>query len=186
MSKVFFTADTHFGHAGILKHCPDTRQYANVREMDRILVQNWNAVVGPRDTVYHLGDVAWAKDETFKLMKQLNGEKILLPGNHDKQSMQDNRFLELWDRILPSSYHEVYIDDILVVLCHYPIWEWNGIFAGSWHLHGHVHAKPMGIPGKILDVGVDNNGGYPFSVAQIKKAMAAKEQGTDRKRVSIL
>jgi calcineurin-like phosphoesterase family protein len=57
MEKVFFTSDTHFGHANIIKYCG--RPFASVEEMNRELIARWNAVVGPRDTVYHLGDRAW-------------------------------------------------------------------------------------------------------------------------------
>ena len=28
-----------------------------------------------------------------------------------------------------------------IILCHYPIAEWNGYFHGSWHIYGHIHAS---------------------------------------------
>lgn len=185
MSRVFFTADTHLGHSGILRHCPETRQFKDIKQHDRAVVQNWNAVVGRNDTVYHLGDVAWCSDEVNKLLKQLNGSKILIPGNHDEKSLRNKSFRDIWDHICPSPYHEVYIKETRVVLCHYPIWEWNGMFGGAWHLFGHVHGRPTGIPGKNLDVGVDTNQMFPYSVEQITKIMSEKDIATSQPRKSL-
>jgi len=53
---LFFTADTHFGdHRTLNIH---RRPFASVAEMDEALVAGWNAVVGPADEIWHLGDVA--------------------------------------------------------------------------------------------------------------------------------
>ncbi len=51
MPKVYFTADTHFNHANVLKYC--ARPFASIDEMNRELIARWNALVGPEDTVYH-------------------------------------------------------------------------------------------------------------------------------------
>lgn len=55
--KVFFTSDTHFGHKAIIGFCD--RPFSSVEEMTEVLVENWNSVVGPTDTIYHLGDFAF-------------------------------------------------------------------------------------------------------------------------------
>ena len=52
---IYFTADHHFGHANIIRHC--NRPFQNVEEMDMALLSNWNASVKPQDTVYILGDL---------------------------------------------------------------------------------------------------------------------------------
>ena len=62
-SQIFFTADTHFGHANIIKYCH--RPFATVEEMDDALVRNWNAVVSPDATVFHLGDFALDSKERW-------------------------------------------------------------------------------------------------------------------------
>ena len=62
--KVFFTSDTHFYHANIINFCK--RPFANVETMNEALIENWNAVVGVDDIVFHLGDF-------FVLVAQLNG-----------------------------------------------------------------------------------------------------------------
>lgn len=53
-AKVFFTSDTHFTHANIIRFC--SRPFKNVEEMDETMIANWNRVVGENDIVFHLGD----------------------------------------------------------------------------------------------------------------------------------
>lgn len=80
--KYFIISDTHFGHANIIKYC--NRPFKDVAEMDSIMVKNWNETVSNNDMVLHLGDVGLGKKEYIKnILKQLNGRKILIKGNHD-------------------------------------------------------------------------------------------------------
>jgi len=58
----WFSADTHFGHAGILgphMHCRRGDHFASIQEHDEALIERWNAVVGEDDEVWHLGDFAY-------------------------------------------------------------------------------------------------------------------------------
>ena len=75
----FFTADLHFAHQSIIRHCD--RPYDNVHEMNEALVENWNSVVTEKSLVYILGDFAWMRPDYW--MDRLNGQKILIIGNHD-------------------------------------------------------------------------------------------------------
>ena len=62
MARTWFTSDTHWGHAGILKesmHCRRDLVFSSVEEMDETMIANWNSVVGPKDEVWHLGDFAY-------------------------------------------------------------------------------------------------------------------------------
>ena len=53
------------------------------------MVNNWNEVVGVDDTVVHVGDFALGKEQdASEIMKQLNGRKILVIGNHDRSAKQ--------------------------------------------------------------------------------------------------
>ena len=85
MSEIFMISDTHFGDNGaILRY--EGRPFKNGPEMDGTLIANWNRTVKKEDVVYHLGDVAWNMDkEALKaLISGLNGRKILVMGNHDR------------------------------------------------------------------------------------------------------
>lgn len=76
--SVWLTADTHFCHANILKFCQ--RPFKDVTEMDLQMITRWNAVVGPADVVYHLGDLALCgDDDTFSTgfkAKNVNGKVV--------------------------------------------------------------------------------------------------------------
>lgn len=170
--KVWFTSDTHFSHANILKYQPNRGElFRTVQHMDEAMIARWNMLIQPEDTVYHVGDFAWGVSEACRVAERLNGRKILIPGNHDKKVINHQAFRRHWEMIAPYSYLEVTIDSQLVVLCHFPIWEWQQINRGTYHLHGHVHGKRTGIPGRILDVGSDTNDLKPYSWAEIKSFM---------------
>lgn len=76
------TADHHFGHANIIRY--EGRPFADAADMDAAMVERWNRVVHPDDTVFHLGDFALAsKARTRELVAALHGRKVLVRGNHD-------------------------------------------------------------------------------------------------------
>ena len=75
--RYWFTADTHFFHRNIIKY--SRRPFATPRDMNRHIVDTWNAQVGKEDRVYHLGDVSFGGlSETFRLLAELNGEICLI------------------------------------------------------------------------------------------------------------
>lgn len=80
MSKIYVTSDLHLGHKNINKF---RKLGENSEEHDKIIMDNWNAIVKKRDVVYVLGDVAFSTLAIAKFSK-LNGTKILVRGNHDK------------------------------------------------------------------------------------------------------
>ena len=51
---IYFTADTHFGHANIVKMCQ--RPYPDVDVMNEAMIAAWNERVQGNDTVYIIGD----------------------------------------------------------------------------------------------------------------------------------
>ena len=148
---VFFTADTHFFHHGIIR-CGN-RPFRDVAEMNAAMIARWNAQVGKGDRVYHLGDVSFGGlAETFRLLAELNGEICLISGNHDDELSTDPYLAERFHWIKP--YHEETRDGIALVMFHYPILEWRGAQRGSWHLYGHTHGT-VRLRGAALDVGID-------------------------------
>ena len=136
MAKIFFTGDLHFGHENVLAF--DKRPFATVEEMDAELIRRWNG-----DLVYVLGDMIWKtrNDDAPSLIKSLNGQIILIKGNHD-------RFLHNAKAKAALAGLKDY-DDICVtleggtkkrvILCHYFIPMYNGHRYQGIHLHAHSH-----------------------------------------------
>ena len=82
--SVFVVSDTHFQHQNIIRFCDWSRPFDTVEEMNEAIVKNWNSVVSPDDTVYHLGDCFMGQLETVaKYGFRLNGKIHVIPGNHD-------------------------------------------------------------------------------------------------------
>ncbi len=85
----FFTSDHHFGHANILNYEDEMRRdahgerFSSVNMMDDYLVDQWNATVAQGDVVYCLGDFCYKFQPMCDVLPFLNGEKILITGNHD-------------------------------------------------------------------------------------------------------
>jgi calcineurin-like phosphoesterase family protein len=51
--------------------------------MNKEMVEKWNAVVKPEDTVYYIGDFSLAFSPVEVYTKLMNGKKVLISGNHD-------------------------------------------------------------------------------------------------------
>ena len=129
----YYIADTHFGHANIIRY--DNRPFDSAEDMDKAMIDNWRSTVSPDDTVYVLGDFSWYKEkETLEILDGLTGHKVLIKGNHDRISpLISSRF----DRV--CDYAEITDNGTRVILCHYPMPFWNGQFRDTVHLYGHVH-----------------------------------------------
>ena len=175
---LFFTSDSHFNHSNIIKFCK--RPFKDTKEMDEILIKNWNNVVGPDDTIFHLGDFAFGGSEVWSnVLKQLNGHKILIVGNHDDKNLRQG-YMQYFDAVVYQA--KLLIDNRIVYLNHYPFLCYGGSYrtekGAVWQLHGHVHSgsNSTGLDSDRLkycfpyqyDVGVDNNNFTPVSWTQIK------------------
>jgi len=172
--KTYFTSDTHLGHKNILKYC--NRPFKDVDEMDNIIINNWNSVVMPNDTIYHLGDFCFGRLEYYA--KRLNGKKYLIRGNHD-HNYKDKRFLEAGFEWVKDLY-ELKSVNPSIVLCHYAMRVWPRSFHGAWHLYGHSHGTLKDDPNALaFDVGVDCFNYYPISYEQVKKKMAEKIRSSE-------
>lgn len=175
---IWFTSDTHFNHENVIEY--SSRPFANLAEMEAAIITNWNAIVAPGDTVYHLGDFAltWGKKHAGtvdRLLSCLNGQKWLIIGNHDRDEVTKNK---RWHKV--AHYHEIKIDlggehRQKIVICHYPMRSWNQMHRGAWMLHGHSHGHLMDIGGRILDVGVDVHDFRPISIEQVHEFMKTRE-----------
>lgn len=158
MSKTFITSDLHFGHRGIMRFCPATRQFRDVEHMNAEMIRMWNELVNWDDTVYILGDVAFMNvRDAVEVLLQLNGKKILIAGNHDSKLIQHATFCACFAEI--HQYLTVNYNGTRVSMFHYPIHEWDQCHRGAVHFHGHVHGKPTGLEQyRVRDVGMDATG----------------------------
>lgn len=174
-SKLFLTSDTHFNHEAIIKFCD--RPFENVEEMNQKLIENWNKKVPQDGLVFHLGDFAWGGgyEAWKKIREQLNGDIILIKGNHEMKNLSSTAEQELfkfsaWQMIIE-------VEGRKVLLNHYPFLCYAGVYRDPkglvYNAYGHVHSGPnkkgQDIPRLInclptqYDVGVDNNNYEPIS-----------------------
>jgi calcineurin-like phosphoesterase family protein len=169
---IFFTSDTHFSDPRILRI--DRRPYASLPEHDADLTARWNAVVGPEDEVWHLGDFALgpSPDEAQALLDGLNGVKHLIIGNNDGPATLS---LKGWSSV--GHYAELEVDGTRLVLCHYPFRTWNRMGRGVVDIHGHSHGKLKPIP-RQYDVGVDV---FDFSPVRLATVLSSRGRQAARK-----
>lgn len=167
MSEIWLTSDTHFGHSKIIEYT--NRPFANVDEMNEALVNNWNKVVSPNDTVYHLGDVFFTKDGA-KHLRRLNGKKYLILGNHDDpdHEMIRDTFKEV--RLWKS------MKSVGLLLTHVPIYA--GIFDETdrtdnrrpkhiKNVHGHLHEKVVDDV-RYINVSVEQTDYTPINLEKVR------------------
>jgi calcineurin-like phosphoesterase family protein len=131
-----YIADLHFGHYNIISF--DSRPFSGTEDMEEIMITNWNSVVKQNDTTYILGDFCWGKeDDWIRLVGLLNGNKVLISGNHDLKNMSSylkGKFADIKD------YKEMADNQNHVILSHYPIMFYrNSYNPNCYMLCGHVH-----------------------------------------------
>lgn len=160
----FFTADHHFGHAKIISMC--NRPFADIDAMNRALIENWNAVVAPDDTVHVVGDFAYkiGGNPLWEIFQALNGAKHLTIGNHDNIEV-----LRLPWASKPE--HRRHLPDGDFVLDHYAGRTWFRSSRKSVQLFGHSHGDMPG-NSQQLDVGVDCWDFRPVDAEQIRARLA--------------
>lgn len=137
MPSVYLTSDTHFGHWGVTKFLKadgtKLRPWDNIEEMDEALIENWNKVVKPNDKVYHLGDVVINR-RALPTIGHLNGDKVLIRGNHDIFKLAD--YVQYFRDI--RAYHIMGGQN--VILSHIPV---HTSQLNRWraNIHGHLHSN---------------------------------------------
>lgn len=131
--KIYFIADTHFSEENIMRY--ENRPFKDIEEMNQRMIENWNNIVKAEDIVYMLGDFG-AEGHEADILRQLNGIKYLVKGNHDIKSNDYYRqagFQEVYDK--PVIWKNFWI------LSHEPLYvNENMPYA---NLFGHVHNSPL-------------------------------------------
>lgn len=141
MQKTFFTGDLHFGHENVLRF--DGRPFQTVEEMDAELIRRWNNKVGKGDLVYVLGDLIWKtkNDDAPGLLRRLNGQIILIKGNHDR-FLYNAKAKAVLAGVKDYDDIAVTLEDGTMkrcILSHYFIPMYNGHRYEAIHLHAHSH-----------------------------------------------
>jgi calcineurin-like phosphoesterase family protein len=157
MSAVFLVSDTHFGHQNVCtlfkrQDGSPLRPFASAEEMDETMIQRWNDRVRPNDKVYHLGDVAMQRKH-LSTLSRLNGDKILIKGNHDifKLDEYKTHFRDI------RAYHVMNG----MILSHIPVHK-SSISRFGCNIHGHTHASRV-----LDDMGNIDPNYFCVSVEQI-------------------
>lgn len=185
MSNIYITSDTHFCHVKDFLWRP--RGFESVEEMNETIVERWNTVVGERDMVYHLGDIALSDTEAaIPYIKALNGHIIWIRGNHDS----DNRIKAILDschNIEMLSYANWNASWATVLkdgkwtyyLSHYPTLtgnheEWRKVV----NLCGHSHTQDRWVDWDKMcyHVEMDAHDCYPISLDQVKAEIKVKRE----------
>lgn len=164
-NDIWVWSDIHFGHGNIIKYCD--RPFASADEMNETMIANHNSVVKPEDLVIWVGDVSFMREEpTNEILKQLNGDRILIIGNHDI----DNKRKRL--KVLDfNEHHLLYtIDDPTTPLLftHYTM-ENTPL---PWiNIHGHVHNNPYDVQDSLqhINVSVEVLGYTPMHLNRLKE-----------------
>ena len=157
MNRIFVVSDTHFGHKKVIEFEREHRPFATIDEHDRELVARWNAVVKPKDTVWHLGDVFLGKDSHL-VLGELNGIKRLVLGNHD---------------VYPREIYAQHFSKIFgaaelrgCILTHVPVHPYQLESRYRLNIHGHRHSKRMG-DSRYRCVSVEQTGLTPILLDEV-------------------
>ena len=147
MSNIFLCSDHHYNHSNILNFTDETgarvRDFDSVQEMNDTIINKHNSVVRPSDKVYFLGDVTMNTNARgLEFLGEMNGEKILIKGNHDLCTAQ--QYLKYFKDIRGSHQLAGFI------LTHIPIHP-DSLSRWAANVHGHLHTHQV----RLKDNGID-------------------------------
>jgi len=180
----FWTSDLHFGHVNIIKYT--NRPFDDLDHMREMFIKNWNETVSPYDTVNIVGDFAMGRiEDTLPVAYRLNGEKILVMGNHDRPwkgspQRQKDKWKSEYEKYFWLQDGPVYdqIGEHLVLVSHFPYRsierhqdrydEYAPVDDGAWLIHGHTHlSNKIDRRLRQIHVGVDAWNYRPVSDEEI-------------------
>lgn len=161
--NTFFTADTHFGHKGMIEFLREDgtklRPFSTIEEHDETIIQNWNNIVRPMDRVYHLGDCVINR-RCLATLSRLNGRKKLIRGNHDLFRLED----------YTPYFEDVYGVYVLkdMILSHIPIHRDCLTTRFGTNVHGHLHSNKLN-DHKYLCVSLEHTNYTPLSIDEVRQ-----------------
>lgn len=164
-SRVFTTSDLHLNHRNIIKYC--NRPFNSVKEMNSVLINNWNNTVKPNDTIFFVGDMTLGNSD--KYIKYLNGNIYFVWGNHDETKDVDSNYESIGYKF----------KNIELLFIHSP--ENIPDNYKGWVIHGHHHNNnPQKYPffnpeRKWINVSVEMTGYKPVSLDYIYSLITEKQ-----------
>lgn len=123
--KAYIISDTHFGHLKCLNK-ERSEKFKTIEEHDEYIIEAINKIVKPDDLLFHLGDTG-----DLEKVKQLNGIKILVKGNHDKQASK------LYNSVFKEVYNYPIFISKRILLSHLP----EAVSPHVLNIHGHLHGS---------------------------------------------
>lgn len=193
---IWFTADSHFFHKNVISHC--NRPFDSILPMHEHMIEQWNKRVKPTEKIYVLGDFSFGSmTATYNVLSQLNGYKILIKGNHDRDA---NKMLKVGFQEVHENIFIYLPNGQQVFLSHFPYHPMN-LYSKyengkvvqrfpfekidtrylhkrivddgkHWLIHGHVH-QAWKQNGRQINVGVDVHDFKPVSHEQIQSLIEA-------------
>ena len=157
MSISHIISDLHFGHTNLAIH----RGFSSAEEQDQLIVDNWNRVVGKKDTVWILGDIGMEKTSHYHLLDRLMGVKKVVLGNHDKPQHVPE-LLKYVNSVSGMFQYKKHI-----VFTHAPIHP-DEMERFKLNVHGHMHELKIDDP-RYINVSVEQLNYTPVPLLELIK-----------------
>jgi calcineurin-like phosphoesterase family protein len=178
--NTFFIADQHFYHSNILNFLKEDGQhlrtgFSTINDMNDYIIKSHNSVVKKNDKVYFIGDVIMKKSAwMYEIIQEMNGEKILIRGNHDNAKL--NIYAKYFKDVrathgMKTSNHR------RLCLSHIPIHVDS--LGNAFNIHGHLHHKEIN-DYRYINVGCELLNYIPISIQGISEIIEKRilENGT--------
>lgn len=161
--NIFFTGCTHFGHKNIITFEAENRPFATIEEHDDFIVEAWNKTVSDKDTIYHLGDAVFPR-VAMQTLGRLNGNKILVLGNHDRHPLEE--YYRYFKRVVGCLRLENFF------LSHFPVNPMCLEHNEQYNIHCHIHSKQVD-DSRYVNVSVEHWKLFPVSFDEVKKKVGS-------------
>lgn len=172
MGEIWFSSDLHLNHQK--NFIWEERGFSSVEEMNATIIDNFNSIIHPCDTLYLLGDnwLNCSVEEGIALLHQIRCKDIrFIFGNHDGPQRRE----ALKEVGMPLGWAEMIKDaKKYYLLSHYPTQTAN--YDDEWatavrNLHGHSHQKSPLSGDFQVNVGVDAWNNRPVSFGEVKELL---------------
>ena len=149
-------SDTHFFHDNIVRYAGRPVNHNHLME------DAWKQMVGEKDKIVHLGDVAFGNKESLALLgPTLPGDKYLVLGNHDRRGKKfynDIGFTIIEPFVMMYRGYDV-------AFSHEPLFDYTR-GTKSLNVHGHIHQREMDDP-KYINASVELTDYKPVQIENL-------------------